>query len=79
MIHKSYFKRQVRTLVKFAQSTSDPKLVAALVKKAVDLKSQVDDAATAARLECTSAGRGRTNLTTARKEAKGRLNQNHPV
>jgi hypothetical protein len=44
MVHKSYFKRQVRTLMKFAQSTSDPKLVAALVEKAVDLKSQVDDA-----------------------------------
>jgi PleD family two-component response regulator len=44
MVHKSYFKRQVTTLMKFAQSTSDPKLVAALVEKAVDLKSQVDDA-----------------------------------
>jgi hypothetical protein len=44
MVHKSYFKRQARTLIKFAQSTSDPKLVAALVEKAVDLKSQIDDA-----------------------------------
>ena len=44
MVHKSYFKRQVATLMKFAQSTSDPKLVAALVTKAVDLKSQVEAA-----------------------------------
>jgi hypothetical protein len=40
---KSYFKRQATTLIKFAQSTSDPKLVAALVDKAIDLRSNVDE------------------------------------
>ena len=40
-----YFKRQAATLLKFAQSTSDPQLAAVLVEKAADLKSQVDDAA----------------------------------
>jgi hypothetical protein len=75
MIHKSYFKRQVRTLVEFAQSTSDPKLVAALVKKAVDLKSQVDDAAPPLDLS----PRAPDVEGPSCKEAKGRLNQNHPV
>jgi len=42
VIGKNYFTRQATTLLKFAQSTSDPQLVAALVDKAVDLKSQVD-------------------------------------
>jgi hypothetical protein len=39
VVRKSYFKRQATTLLKFAQSTSDPQLVAALVDKAIDLKS----------------------------------------
>ena len=43
MVRKSYFKRQAATLVKFAQSSSDPQLVAALVAKAIDLDSQVDE------------------------------------
>ena len=43
MVGRNYFTRQAATLLKFAQSTSDPKLVAALVEKAVDLRSQVDE------------------------------------
>jgi hypothetical protein len=43
VVRKSYFKRQATTLLKFAQSTSDPLLVAALVDKAIDLDSQVDE------------------------------------
>jgi hypothetical protein len=42
MVSRSYFVRQAATLIKFAQSTSDPQVVAALVEKAVDLKSQID-------------------------------------
>jgi hypothetical protein len=42
MASRNYFARQAKTLLKFAQSTSDPNLVAALVEKAVDMKSQVD-------------------------------------
>jgi hypothetical protein len=40
---RNYLTRQMTTLLKFAQSTSDPKLVAALVEKAVDLRSQLDE------------------------------------
>ncbi len=43
VVRKSYFKRQATTLLKFARSTSDPRLVAALVDKAIDLESQVDE------------------------------------
>jgi hypothetical protein len=49
MIHKSYFKRQVRTLVIFAQSTSDPKLVAALVKTVKYIKVETSRAKQAER------------------------------
>jgi hypothetical protein len=45
MVSRSYFARQAATLIKFARSTSDPQVVAALVEKAVDLKSQVDESA----------------------------------
>jgi hypothetical protein len=43
VVGKHYFTRQAVTLLKFAQSTSDPKLVAALVEKASDLKLQSDE------------------------------------
>jgi hypothetical protein len=43
MIGRTYFTRQARTLLKFAQSTSNPQLAAVLVDKAIALKSQVDD------------------------------------
>ncbi len=36
--------RQAATLLKFAQTTTDPKVAAALVEKAADLRSQVDEA-----------------------------------
>jgi len=39
----NYFKRQAKTLIRLAQSTSDPRLIAALVEKASELKSQVDE------------------------------------
>jgi len=35
--------RQAATLFKFAKSTSDPQLAAALIEKAADLQSQVDE------------------------------------
>ncbi len=43
MVRRNYFTRQAATLLKFARSTSDPKLVAALVEKASELKSQSDE------------------------------------
>jgi hypothetical protein len=43
VVRKSYFERQATTLLKFARSTSDPQLAAALLDKAIDLESQVDD------------------------------------
>jgi len=35
--------RQAATLLKFAKSTTNPGLAAALIEKAADLKSQVDE------------------------------------
>jgi hypothetical protein len=40
---RNYFVRQATTLIKFARSTKDPQLAAALIEKAADLKSQVDE------------------------------------
>ena len=39
----AYFTRQILTLLKFAQSTSDPKFAAVLLDKALDLKSQAEE------------------------------------
>ena len=44
VVSKDYLTRQATTLVKFAQSTSDPKILTALVEKAAELKSQADEA-----------------------------------
>ena len=46
VIGKGYFVRQAATLLKFAQTTTDPKVAAGLVDKASELKSQVDEAST---------------------------------
>ena len=43
MVRRQYLARQAATLLKFAQSTSDPQVVAALVEKAAELRSQVDE------------------------------------
>jgi hypothetical protein len=40
---RQYFARQATTLLKFAQSTSNPELAAVLIEKAADLKSQLDE------------------------------------
>jgi hypothetical protein len=40
---RAYFTRQILTLLKFAQSTADPKFAAFLLDKAVDLKSQAEE------------------------------------
>lgn len=42
VIGKQYFSRQAATLLKFAQSTNDPKIASALIEKAADLKSRGD-------------------------------------
>ena len=43
MIGRNYLARQAAVLLKLAKSTSDPKLAAALIEKAADFKSQVDE------------------------------------
>jgi hypothetical protein len=42
VVGRLYLTRQAATLLKFAQSTSDPKVAAALVEKATELKSDLD-------------------------------------
>ena len=44
MIGRGYFVRQAATLLKLAQTTTDPKVAAGMVDKAAELKSQVDEA-----------------------------------
>jgi hypothetical protein len=46
VIGKEYFVRQAAILFRFAKATTDPKISAALLDKAADLKSQVDNPAT---------------------------------
>ena len=43
MIGKEYFVRQATILYGLAKATKDPKISAALLEKAADLKLQVDD------------------------------------
>ena len=45
VIGKAYFVRQAAILFRFAKATNDPKISAALLEKAADLKSRVDDPA----------------------------------
>ncbi len=44
MAGREYLVRQAATLLKFAKATTDPRVVAGLVEKAAELKSQVDEA-----------------------------------
>jgi hypothetical protein len=43
VIDREYFARQAVILFKFAKATTDPKISAALMEKAADLKLQVDE------------------------------------
>jgi hypothetical protein len=43
VIGRNYLARQAAILLKLAKSTSAPKLAAALIEKAADFKSQVDE------------------------------------
>ena len=43
VVGRNYFTRQATILLKFAKSTNDPQLAAALIEKAADLKSQLDE------------------------------------
>jgi len=43
VIGRNYFARQAATLLNFAKSTKDPAVAAALLDKAADLKSQLDE------------------------------------
>jgi hypothetical protein len=42
---RDYYARQAATLLKYARSTSDPKIAAALLEMAVELSSQLDETA----------------------------------
>lgn len=44
VLDRAYFVRQIQTLLTFAKSTSDPAFAAFLLDKAVDLKSQAEEA-----------------------------------
>jgi hypothetical protein len=46
VVDKQYLTRQATTLLKFAQSISDPRVSAGLVEKAADLKDQLDGSTT---------------------------------
>jgi len=43
VVGKQYLTQQAVTLLKFAQTVTDPNVAAGLVEKAVDLKSRVDE------------------------------------
>jgi hypothetical protein len=45
VLGRLYLTRQAAALLRFANSTSDPKLAAALVERAAKLKSQADERA----------------------------------
>jgi hypothetical protein len=45
VLNRAYLVRQIRTLLKFAKSTSDPRFATFLMDKAVHLKSQVEEVA----------------------------------
>jgi len=47
VINRAYFMRQIETLLTFAKSTSDPAFAAFLLDKAVNLKSQAEEASPA--------------------------------
>ena len=44
MVGRNYFTQQVKTLLNFAHSTSNPELAAVLVEKAAALQTQLDAA-----------------------------------
>ena len=50
MIGKGYFVLQAATLLKLAQTTTDPKVWAALVEKAAELNAHVEEASALADL-----------------------------
>jgi hypothetical protein len=50
VLNRAYFVRQIRTLLMFAKSTSDPAFAAFLLDKAANLKSQAEEAPPAAGL-----------------------------
>jgi len=43
VVGTQYLTRQATTLLKFAQTVTDPNVAAGLVEKAAELKSKVDD------------------------------------
>jgi hypothetical protein len=43
VLRRNYFARQATTLLKIAKTTNDPRIVAAVVTKAIDLKSHLED------------------------------------
>jgi hypothetical protein len=43
VLRRNYFARQATTLLKIAKTTNDPRIVTAVVTKAIDLKSHLED------------------------------------
>jgi len=43
MVRNQYIMRQITTLLKFARTTTDPKIAAAVVEKATNLKDRADE------------------------------------
>ncbi len=43
MAGRDYYERQAATLLKYARSTSDPKIAAALLEIAADLEARADE------------------------------------
>lgn len=43
MLDRLYFVRQIQTMLKFAQLTSDPRFAAFLIEKAEHLRSQIEE------------------------------------
>jgi hypothetical protein len=46
VLDRVYFMRQIRTVLKFAQLTSDPRFAAFLIEKAEHLRSQIGETST---------------------------------
>ncbi|MGX9431180.1 MULTISPECIES: hypothetical protein [Bradyrhizobium] len=60
IVRGKYTREAAATLLRFAKSTSDPNLAAALVEKAADLNEQVEDLSLSSKDESGTAARERT-------------------
>jgi hypothetical protein len=68
VVGKEYLTRQATTLLKFANTVTDPNVAAGLVEKAADLKSRLDESNAADK----GPGRRMSSLTATRDKAFNR-------